>query len=111
KARADGTTACFTSIEYYEGLVDVEARIAEGEATLAWGGNTVTPLGTQEMSLRTLDGDKIYQLHQYKIDSSGMPIKGGHSIGYLQLNGGYIKIYANCDTADDLPSAIPALQA
>ena len=35
----------------------------------------------------------------------------GFELGYLQLSGSYIKIEGHCDTADELPSTLPALQA
>lgn len=110
-ANPDGTSTCFTSIEYYSGMVDIDSALADGELNLAFGGNKVTKIGTQPLDLQTLTSSRPYELHQYQIDSDGSSIMGGHSIGYIKLDGGYIKIYANCNTAEDLASTIPALKS
>ncbi len=112
-AASDGTSACFTSIEYYGGEIDINAEIEKDEQQIKAGGNSITPLGIQSMIIRTPAGEQQYELHQLKITSSGSAssIMGGHEIGFVQLQKGYLKIYGNCNTAEQLPSTIPALKA
>lgn len=108
----DGTSACFTSAEYYAGTVSVESALQKDADTITHGGNTVTALNPQMLAIQTPEGSKQYELRQYKVESSSSnPIMGGHSIGFVPLTDGYLKIYANCNAADELPDTLPALRA
>ena len=111
-ARADGTSACFTSAEYYTGTVNLAKAIQKDTDGIIQGGNTVTQLRTQPLTIQTYQGPKQYELHQYSVNSpSSSTIMGGHAIGFVSFDSGHLKIYANCNTAEELPTTIDALQA
>lgn len=104
---------CFTTVETKTGSVNIDHQLKKSQATLAKMGYGSTPIGVLNMKLQTNAGSHTYQLHQYK--ASGAPgdraIKGGQELGYLNLKNSYIKVTANCDSTDELPATIPALQA
>lgn len=113
KARENGTSACFVSMEYKTGIVDETAELQKNQKIMNEGGRTVTALGMQILTLRTAQGDKQYNLHQFKVTSpaGAGQLMEGTEIGYLQLSDGYIKIIGNCNTAEELPTTVLALQA
>lgn len=113
KARKNGTSACFVSMEYKTGTVDEATQLQEDYATIAGGGHTATALGAQTLTLRTALGDKQYSLHQFKVTSpeGAGQLMEGTEIGYLQLREGYVKVIGNCETAEELSSTLSALQA
>jgi len=112
KAAADGTSVCFTSIEYKTGTVDAAVEIQKNHDVLSGDGRVVSVIGVPMLMLRTATGDKQYQLHQFQISSPDpSQVMGGNELGYVQLSDGYIKILGNCNTAEQLSTTIPALQA
>lgn len=104
---------CFTSVEYKTGTVDIDAELEKVQNSVASGDYTVIPGSTQTLMLQTKLGPQKYELHQSSvvIPQGAMPVKAGQEFGYLQLSDGYIKIMGYCDTPDQLPATIPALQA
>lgn len=104
---------CFASVEYKKGMVDVAAEREKQQSNDAKVGVTSTQIGSLAVTLQSDDGQKQYQLHQYSASGevAGQKIKGGQAFGYLQLTDGYLEVEAHCDTADQLPSTIPALRA
>lgn len=112
KAAADGTSACFTSIEYKKGTIDIAAALQQNLKTQTANNNTVTPMATQTLTLQTTSGDKAYELHQYKtVSTQGEKLMAGNEIGYLQLSGGYVEILGNCNSEEELPSTLVAFRA
>ena len=104
--------ACFTSVEYKTGTMDAAAALQKAQTMLTNDGYTVTPGSVQTMTLQTTSGPQQYELHQSSVTSpSGSnKIEGGQEFGYVQLPGGYVKVEGYCDSADELPATIPALQ-
>lgn len=45
------------------------------------------------------------------MNGSGEKVMGGLMLGYLQLDDGYVKLDAHCETAEELPTALPAMRA
>jgi hypothetical protein len=113
KTRTDGTSACFTSIEYKTGTIDVQAELQKVISDFNKSGGTMTEMATVPAVLRTTNGDEQYNLHQFNAVSASKDNKvmSGVEVGYVQLDGGYVKVSGNCETFDELPSTIPALQA
>ncbi len=111
-AQPDGTSSCFMSAEYYDIAIKETDAVKKNEEDIAQGGNTVTAIGAQTLAINTPEGKKQYTLHQYKIVSSGQDaLMGGHSIAFVPHKTGHLKIYANCNTVEELPITIPALEA
>lgn len=108
-----GESPCFTSTEFYNGDIDEKAQLLKSRKSLKKSGHTVKSLGTKTLSIRTNTGNKKYTLHLSQVSSpkGTIEIMGGNAIGYLQLSNGYLKIYGNCNSAEDLPNIYPALQA
>lgn len=109
-----GISPCFTSAEYHKGSVNTRIEQSENRNNLEKSGATVVVSGNQKMSINTQNGTKNYTLEQYNVvPPSGRtnPILGGNELGFVPLKDGYLKIYGNCDTVDQLPSTIPALKA
>lgn len=104
---------CFASVQYKPGTVGVAAEHEKKQASDTDLGLTSTLIATLTATLQTGEGQKQYQLHQYSVSGTagGQKVKGGQEFGYLQLPNGYIEIEGHCDTADQLPATIPALQA
>ncbi len=104
---------CFASAEYHAGTVNVAVELQKNQTTLSSTGHTVSLAGTQNLALQTGAGPIQYQLQQYNLggsDNAGR-IMEGQEFGYAQLSGGYVKLMAYCNTADELTATIPALQA
>jgi len=104
---------CFVSVEYKTGTIDVTVELARIQAGLADMGYTNSPSTVLTVPLQSSEGHKQYQLHQYDVTGSGSAgqIKGGQEYGYLQFQNGYVEVEGHCDTANQLPATIPALQA
>lgn len=104
---------CFTSIEHKMGIVDAAAELQKTQASLTNDGYMVTPGGVQTLTIQTKTGPQQYELHQSSVATSAgaQPLEGGQEFGYLQLSNGYLKVMGYCDTADELPATLPALQA
>lgn len=109
--RKDSTSSCFTSMEYKTGNIDAGAALEKQQADLQATGNVVKRIKTTTATLSTNSGKKQYQLQQYDIASKGEKLMGGLALGYLQLKDGYVKIDSHCNTAEELETTIPALQA
>lgn len=104
---------CFVSTEYKPGTVTVSARLQKIQTDLTSMGYTITPNETLTIELRSNEGPKQYQLHQYAVAGVGSAgqVKGAQEYGYLQLSDGYVEIEGYCDATDQLPATLPALQA
>ena len=57
--RKDKTSACFTSIEYHHGTIDVQSEVQKMTEDSNSLGNTITEIATQPLSLNTVN-DKRY---------------------------------------------------
>jgi hypothetical protein len=103
---------CFTSVEHKTGTVDVASELQKMQDMLSSDGYTVAPGSTQTLTLQTTAGPKQYELHQSSVTTpaDANKVKGGQEFGYIQLSAGYIKVMGYCDTADQLPATLPALQ-
>lgn len=110
--QADGTSICFTSIEFKPGTLAVATEIQRQEKLLVTMGNSITKEGIMKMTLRTPGGDRPYDLHQYAVTGKGdAKLMGGLELGYVQLADGYVKIDGHCETAGELVTTLPALRA
>lgn len=107
------SSGCFVTVEHKQGTVDVAAELKKSRDSLANDGYTVTPIGSQTLTIQTAVGDQQYALHQSSVTTPAGEIKlmGGQEFGYAQLPNGYLEIEGYCDTASDLSVTIPALQA
>lgn len=112
-ADTGGESPCFASTEYYEGAIDVTVELQKNQQTLRNSGYEVTPFSTKTLAMRTPGGDRQYELHLSSVASpDGLhKVMGGNALGYLQLLDGYLKIYGNCNKAEELPRVFPALEA
>ena len=104
---------CFISVEYKKGTVDEDKKHLDNLETLTKTGDfDVEELQTATLGMQTTKGKATYSLHLLRLNSSGgQDIMSGNGLGYLQLSDGYIKITANCNTAEELPSTFPALES
>ncbi len=105
--------SCFTSVQHKTGTVDAAAELQKTAASLTSQGYTVTPGSTQTLTIQTNTGPRQYELQQSSVmtPAGANKLLGGQEFGYLQLSNGYLKIMGYCETADELPATIPALQA
>lgn len=104
---------CFTSVQYKTGIVDIATELEKEQDIQLSGDYTVTPSGTQTLTMQTSSGLQKYELHQFAVTTpnGALKVKGAQEFGYIQLSDGYIKIMGYCDTPDELPSTVKALQA
>lgn len=104
---------CFTSVQYKTGTVDVAAELQKGQASQATSSGTSTQSAVLTATLQTNSGPQQYKLHQYSLSytGSGQKPMEGLELGYIQFPDGYVKVEGHCDTVDELPATIPALQA
>lgn len=107
------TDGCFVSGEYKSGTVNAVAEIQKSNATLSSQGYTILPIATKTLMIQTSDGPQKYDLEQFSVasPSGGSKVMGGQEFGYLQLSDGYLYIMGYCDTPEQLPATIPALNA
>lgn len=104
---------CFVAVEYKDGTVDVTAEIDRIQAGLVKMGYTSLAGAVLTVPSQSSEGHQQYRLHQYSVAGSGSTgqIKGGQEFGYLQFQDGYVEVEGYCDTADQLPTTLPALKA
>lgn len=104
---------CFTSVEYKAGTVDVAAELVKEQDALSSDSYTITPIGTQLVTMQTQEEPHQYELHQYEITThpGGLKVKGGQEFGYIQLSDAHVKVMGYCDEAADLNHASAALRA
>jgi len=110
----DQDHSCFTSIEHKTGTVNVTAKLQNQHDDLSASGGTMTPVDTPTATIVTKTGTQQYELHQFSLTGgSDAQLMGGLELGYLQLAAGegYLVMQGHCNTADQLPTTIPALQA
>lgn len=105
--------SCFASIEHKTGAVDIAAELQKNQDNISVIGGTSMPGAVLTATLQVGAGKQQYDLHQYSESgaSGGKKLMGGLQLGYIQLLDGYLKIEGHCNTADELPTTIPALQA
>lgn len=101
---------CFTSVNHKSGTVDINAELAKITGNQASGGAMVA-LSILSTTIQTTTGAKPYQLHQYHVTNPDVQVMEGMELGYVQLSGSYIEVEGYCNTPDQLPTTLPALQA
>jgi hypothetical protein len=104
-------SVCFTSMEYKPGTVNEAAELQKQQDDLTAGGDQTAALATAVSTVQTTGGTQQYILHQYRITGNGKQLMGGLALGYMQISGGYITVQAHCNTAEQLPKVVAALQA
>jgi hypothetical protein len=106
---------CFISVQYNNtgAIAASEAKQQKNQADLTNNGYTITPGPTEMITLQTNTGSQQYGLHQSSVVTplGADQVEGGQEFGYLQGSKGYVFIEGYCNTAGELPSTIPALQA
>jgi hypothetical protein len=104
---------CFASIQYKPDTIDASSALKKTQADLVAGGYMSTPGTTVVASLKFEEGQQQYQLHQYTVTGTGNggQLYGGQEFGYLPLASGHIEVQAYCNTPDELPMTVSALQA
>lgn len=105
--------SCFTSVEYESGAVNVASELQKNRDDVARIGGASTLVGSVAATLRTRAGQQKYTLYQYDESDTDSTVKllGGLGLGYVRLSDGYLKIQAHCNTVDELPATLSALQA
>ena len=107
----DQTSACFVSIQYKDGTVDIQKELKKQQDMFTSDGGSMTQIAVTPVTLPTVRGAESYDLYQYDIVSPDTQILHGLALGYIQLRDNYVKVDAHCETAVELTTAIPALQA
>lgn len=112
---SNSTHACFVMFEYIPGTVNVDAGInkVNAELTKFGEGYIISPLSSQALELRTNSRSLSYELRQSSVVTppGAEKVKGGQAFGYIQLPDGYVKIAGYCDTPEQLPNILTALNA
>lgn len=105
--------SCFISTEYKVGAVDIESELKgiydDGKKV----GFTLKNVASTMLELR-VDGELIeYELHQtdISVQPGSDPVKEGQGIGFVQLEGGYVKVLSLCDETKQRTLTYPALEA
>lgn len=104
---------CFTSVQYNKGTVDIAAGLKKATTSQPGLEFTATASPVLQLILQTNDGPQRYDLHQYTLAMPGSsePLMHGLELGYVQLNGFYIKLEGHCNEPDQLADTLPALQS
>lgn len=104
---------CFTSIEHKTGTVDAATEIEKQQTMMARSGNAMMAGVTQTVNIQTSMGSQQFDLHEFSLSSGDKshPLMGGLGLGYARLSDGHLYIQSHCNTAHELPTTIPALQA
>lgn len=105
---------CFVSAQHKTGTIaSDQAKRQKNQDSLTNDGYIVTPGVTQTLTIQTNTGPRQYQLQQSSVTApaGADKLEGGQEFGYLQLSNGYLFVEGYCDTPDELPATIPALQA
>lgn len=101
--------SCFISVDHKTGTVDAASEIQKTQTSLTKDGYTVTADSTLDQTISA----QQYKLSQYNVTGAGSSgqLYGGQEFGYVQLTDGYIAVAGYCNTSDQLPSSLPAIQA
>ncbi|HET6622481.1 MAG TPA: hypothetical protein VFG56_00935 [Candidatus Saccharimonadales bacterium] len=106
---------CFASVQYKDGSIAADkAERQKTDKYFSDRGYVATTIDTAPMTMRTTDGQQNYELHQSAVatPAGADKVKGGQEFGYLQLSSDhYLFVEGYCDTAEQLPTTIPALKA
>lgn len=104
---------CFVLAKYDAGSIDIDAALEKHRDNLTSTGYNISLLATRSIDVDVSGKVKQFELNQYDAGGNGGAgkIKEGQELGYLQLSDGYIEIEGYCDTADQLPSTISAIEA
>lgn len=106
---------CFVSAAYFPEaqLANREAKRQKATESLATEGHKINKLGSKTMELSSTSGPIKYNLDQQSISSptGSTQVKGGQEFGFIDLADGQIEIEGYCDSAEQLPLTIPALDA
>lgn len=104
---------CFVSLEHRNGAVNIAAELQKIESQFVKGGYTAVRYIKKAAILRIGGESHQYQLYRYTVSGkgSGGQLYGGQEFGYVPLSNGYVFVQGYCNTVDQLPSTISALQA
>ena len=104
---------CFASIEHKSGTIDVTSAIKKQETGLQSSGGSMTATADVTATIKVNNTSQQYELHQFSLSSSASSQKlmGGLGLGFIQLSDGYLEVQEHCNTADELSTVLPAVQA
>ena len=104
---------CFVSAQHDAGSVDIPIQLEKQRKLMTDAGYTFTELPTIPMTIQTSSGQLAYDLYQFAADApaNADPIMKGQAYGYIPLTNGYIKVFTDCNTPEQLPSTITAFQS
>jgi hypothetical protein len=110
------THDCFVSAEYKVGTVNAAGELQKTQSNMTKDGYVVSSVSTQSLTLQTTSGTRQYELQESNVVTptnmgTQNKVQGGQEFGYVQLSNGYVKIMGYCNTANELPATIPALQS
>lgn len=108
----DMASGCWTSIEHKTGTIDEAAELQKIQAHWTDSGYTVAPSEPLAVTLQTKTAPLSYNLHQYTVASTtGEQVLGGQEFAYFPVPSGYIKVQGYCNSASQLATITPALEA
>lgn len=102
---------CFVSYSYYDYALEDLAAAYDTYFDRKDPYGTLTSFEPSLQSLTTFEGEKEYQLQQYRFVIEGQDTLQGYQIGFIPLNSGYVRIEGVCPTYEDLALTLPALQS
>lgn len=112
KAREDGTSACFVTVQYKAAKVDVEAALKQQKNDLVSTGAGVTQVSVTPSTFRANSGEIKYDMYRYKVMVKGdSKTMGGLGIGYLEFDNDHVRIEEHCETVEELQDTTAALQS
>jgi hypothetical protein len=104
---------CWVSLDTKVGTVNEQVELQKSFTMLTSDGYTLEQKETLPLTLPTTSGAKPYNLYQYVVSGNGAggELYAGHQVGYIQFPQKYALIHVYCKTVDQLPTAMPVLQA
>ncbi|MBI3889768.1 hypothetical protein HY312_04340 [Candidatus Saccharibacteria bacterium] len=104
---------CFAMLSYRKYPVEPEAAVSKKlKNNTQFGDMVVREVGVKKLSLRTSEGDRRYDLHQYDYEAKGdNSMMRGNALGFVSLGDAHVEVQTVCTEASQLDDALPVLSS
>jgi len=112
KAREDGTSACFVTVQHKAEKVDIQTELKQQKSDLVSTGASVAQVSVTPSTFRSNSGEVKYDMYRFKVTKKGDDkLMGGLGLGYLRFDNDHVRIEEHCETVEELQDTTAALQS
>lgn len=106
QAAADG---CFVSYSYYDYALEDEKAAYDSYFGDKASEGKLESFAPIKLSLSTFEGNKEYDLQQYRFVIEGQNNLQGYQVGFIPLASGYVRTEGVCKTYEELAQILPVM--